>query len=411
METNQQTKTKTKAKTNHKTTTSANANAAVSPDQIRDLVPIKPRAFSIYPHPLPCFLDKDPQSKDEGIIFIKLQKCASSTIAAIVRDISKKYGKSLPKDDDGGFKNMKNTRNGANKSNQQCKHHSVHGYAFNLAKITQRKKDKSFLFTFLREPTDRFISDFFYHGISKSNHYAQPSLDNFLHFSNELMQNFTGYGGYEFPYLLTDKQHVPPFSPEYMFWNPAEPSLVQNPTLLVKRVEGILEEFDFIGLVSRIDESLVALGFILNLPLVDLLHVKSKKTSGNYDYNARLNTCFQSVKSRPTEDMKVYFESKEWKAKIAGDDLLFHAANLSLNRTIEMIGKEKFGAKLQEYNELKDIMFELCGSAVCSTNKCSLTGEVVKKNPKCSAQNCAAVAWNKFVKQKGLKKELAVAPV
>jgi hypothetical protein len=34
------------------------------------------------------------------------------------------------------------------------------------------------------------------------------------------------------------------------------------------------------------------------------------------------------VQSRSTEDMKVYFESEEWKAKIAGDDLLFHAANL-----------------------------------------------------------------------------------
>jgi len=52
------------------------------------------------------------------------------------------------------------------------------------------------------------------------------------------------------------------------------------------------------------------------------------------------------VNSRPTEDMKVYFESEEWKAKIAGDDSLFHAANLSLDRTIELIVKEKFGAKL-----------------------------------------------------------------
>ena len=65
-----QSKTKTKKKTKKKTYQTT-ATAAISPDQIRDL-PIKPRAFSIYPHPFPCFLDQDPMSKDEGIIFIKV---------------------------------------------------------------------------------------------------------------------------------------------------------------------------------------------------------------------------------------------------------------------------------------------------------------------------------------------------
>jgi hypothetical protein len=41
--------------------------------------------------------------------------------------------------------------------------------------------------------------------------------------------------------------------------------------------------------------------------------------------------------------MKNYFCSKEWRAKIAGDDLLYKAVNQSLDKTIEQVGRELIG--------------------------------------------------------------------
>jgi len=199
----------------------------ITPDQMQDR-PITPRTFPIYPHPLPCYLDQDPDSKDEGFIYIKLQKCASSTIRKILLALTAKYGRKhhLLLDKERNSKNY-----------QKCKSHHRHGFAFRLLpKLTNRKKDRSFLFTFIREPTDRFISDFYYHGVSKSHTFNVddgPSvLKGFRQFVWEKVGGFPGYGGYMFPYLLTEEEFVPPISPDNLFWDPLVPALVQNPSLL-----------------------------------------------------------------------------------------------------------------------------------------------------------------------------------
>ena len=347
---------------------------AITPREIQDMH-ITPRAYPLNNN-FPCVEDDNPELKDAGFLFIKLQKCASSTVANIVKRISKKYGK----------KNLK--------KGEACKVHCTHGFAFNLPNIHKRRRAKSFLFTFIREPTDRFVSDFFYHGVSKEK--MNPSLANFTTFVDKSMLAFKGLGGYEFPYILTDKAMVPPQTAEYTFWNPNHPNVVQNPLLLKERVEYILHDFDFIGISGRMDESLVAFALLLKIPLTDVLYQASRRVSGGYDFNKPTGECFKMMKSTTTVDMKKYFDTVEWKAKIAGDDLLYRAANANLDKTILVsIGKEKFKKKLKMYREVKNIMDGVCGDADCGI--CTATGEIRTRSgidPRCDINKCIANAMS-----------------
>ena len=47
-------------------------------------------------------------------------------------------------------------------------------------------------------------------------------------------------------------------------------------------VADILDDYNFIGTVRRLDESLILLGFLLGLNAADLLYLSSK-TNGGYD--------------------------------------------------------------------------------------------------------------------------------
>jgi hypothetical protein len=354
----------------------------ISPQKFQEM-DIKVRSYPMWAHDFPCVYDFTPESKDTGFIFIKLHKCASTTVARIIRRISAIYGRK--------HKHLAN-------QDFKCKLHSKHGFAFGLQNIQHRKRNQTYLFTFIREPTERFISDFFYHGVSKN--HTTPSFANFTKFVDFKTEEFRGLGGYEFPYLLTDRSVVPPQTEEYIFWNPRQPESVQTPGLLRKRVEHIIHDYDFIGVTSRMDESLVAFSMLLKMPLANVIYLHPRKVSGNYEYDKKRQICFKIQKSALTDDMKEYLDSDGWKAKIAGDNLLFKAANLSLDQTIEnIIGKDIFDRKLEMYRRMMKAIQNVCGGEDCDDQKCTSTGELREKDlrprdPKCNIDNCLKAAFS-----------------
>ena len=328
---------------------------------------ITPRYFPLWNHAFPCVIDENPGSVSEGLIYVKLPKCASTTVAEIVRYISKKYGEQMLEDQ------------------SRCKEHSTHAPTFELPGIMQRKPDKSFLFTFVREPTERFVSDFFYHRVSKRN--ESISLQHFTSYNEIRMRKFKGLGGYQFPYLLTDNNLT-----KYSFWNPNQPTVIQNHLLLKDKVEEVLQDFNFIGISgSRLDESLVVLSILLKISFKDMLYLHNRRESGGYSHGRVENRCFKILKRNTTEAMQEYLRSKKWKAKIFGDELLYRAANDSLDKTIEVIGRGLVEMRLREYKDFKNRMDIACGDADCGL--CSNIGGLrddlfTKQNPKCHLSYC-----------------------
>jgi len=90
------------------------------------------KSYSRYEYDFPCATTNETQN-GEGIIFIKVHKCASTTVAKLVREIANKRGR--------------------------CGYHNKHGPAHTLD-LKNRKRSKSYLFTFLRHPSSRYVSQF-----------------------------------------------------------------------------------------------------------------------------------------------------------------------------------------------------------------------------------------------------------
>lgn len=320
---------------------------------------LRPKVFKLFPYEIPCVSDNNTKSFDTGLIYIKIQKCSSTTVASIFRKLMTKIGKTkqIP---------------------IKCKSHTKHGFAWTLPSLKKRDKQHSFLFTFVREPTSRSVSDFFYHGISKSGN-CENNLQDFKKFQDHITMNFPGYGGYMLPYLFLDEQFVPPLDEKYLFWNPDEPNIVQNHELLEKRVEYILDSYDFIGLTERFDESLVALSLILNIEIWDILHRQELRSSGSWDFDSNHNKCFHMHKSDPADDIKSYLASAEWNARMAGDKLLYKSVNASLDFTISYLKSNHgnaFDHRLEIYHKMMHLTKEECGNLNCS--HCSSTGDIIQ---------------------------------
>lgn len=340
-------------------------------------IPLKSRVYPMYKHPFPCILVNDDKhsSLETGITFIKIHKCGSTTVADIVSS----------------WRNVFSNKQNITSPTMHCKAYFHHMMAYKLHGLAHRQKEKSFLFTFIREPTERFKSDFYYHGISKAKRYDNASLENFQHFAQSQLEKRTRYGGYMMHFMTMDNSTLPSFQNKFAFWNPEQPNYIQNSNVLLRHVESLIQEYDFIGIMSRMDESLVVLSMILDIPMKHVLYL-NRRQSGSFDYDFLRNQCFFVEKPKASHELEQYLKSDEWYSKNAGDFLLYRAAHESLDRTIDSLGRSGFEEKLKLFKELKAQMGLIC-DVNCS--RCTDKGEVrdksVKQNPKCSLQACAEV--------------------
>lgn len=213
--------------------------------------------------------------------------------------------------------------------------------------MTKRDKTTSYLLTFIRDPTERAISDYYYHIVTRKGEI--PTLKNFKESDARMKQLKTrGLGGYQLTYILPEQNFT-----EYTFWNENEPSLVQNPELLVSQVATVVDNYDFIGVAEKLDESLVVLSFLLNLTVEEISSTMSARVSGSYIDLATEKRCVKIVKPKITMKMKEYFKSMAWKAQIVGDSLLHKLSLERLEYAIDhVIGRQKFEERLVKYNYL-----------------------------------------------------------
>jgi len=125
----------------------------------------------------------------------------------------------------------------------------------------------------------------------------------------------------------------------------------------------ILNNYDFLGIVERFDESLVALRLLLGLDAGDILYVSAKKSGG---YHHQYGRCFKIPKSKTnywnTAKKEKYFTSYNWTNKITPLNEFYDAVNKSLDLTIQRIGRDKFGKALKEHLDLISLADKVCSS-------------------------------------------------
>jgi len=312
-------------------------------------------------------------SSPTGLLFVKVPKTASSVISGVAERIARKYGKDgkcLVKD-------------------EHKDRYLFHG----------RDKEKSFMCGSIREPTSRALSRVFFNHVSR--HHEEPTDDNvieWLHNNGTQMGSVSkGKGGFQLNYM---SMHNITARSAY---KEVDGEKVLNLESIEKNAKVIMDDYDYIILNERLDESLVAMAILLDLSLGDILYLPSK-VSGGYYHDGK--GCVKTAKSFVTPAVSQYLSSKEWHQEIYGDVLLHSVINKSLDLTIEMIGKEHFEKQYNEYTRLKNLAGELCSAT--AIYPCSADGVHQGKESRESCYNkdwgCGYPCLDQFVHNETKKK-------
>jgi len=136
---------------------------------------VKSKAFDPWPTDiaLPCYPSEDDWKKlgnapaEEGFIFVKPYKTGSSTCSGV---------------------NLRIARNVARRQNKEfnmCKSRFDHTWA--NRKYAGRIPEKTFLWSIVREPTSRVVSQFYHFEVSRDK--VEPSDENFINYTRNGPQN------------------------------------------------------------------------------------------------------------------------------------------------------------------------------------------------------------------------------
>jgi hypothetical protein len=321
-----------------------------------------------------------------GLLMVKVPKSASSTAAAVTLRIREE---------------LKNRT----ASSQVCRVEYDHRLAAEYAKAPVAQR---FLWTSIRDPTKRAMSRIFFTDVSYKN--QEPTDDIVLQGLTRQHHKFgavsPGQGGFQVKY--TTLQSIL----EMSAWNEQNRTILQKPERVALSVKRIVDTYGFMALVERMDESLVLLSMLLNIPLTDVLISSSSKVAGS-SYFMRFGKCVKLAKAFQSPAVKEYLRSKEWLAQNYGDTLLHMTVNKSLDMTIDQsIGRSAFQRKLTEYKRLKELDLEKC--APNTILPCSKDGvnQVGPSRHNCYAEDygCGYPCINQMLKDDSLhtKAERAV---
>jgi hypothetical protein len=277
-----------------------------------------------------CLGQKARHPNKEGLILVKVPKAASSTSAGVALRIANRH----------------------NCHALQWQHKPGTSYA-------KRYPKKSFLFTSVRDPASRVLSYLFFMEISIGGvpYSDEWMLDRLKHFSGRYGSIEDGQGGFTMQFAALEP--IPHFSA----WSPQHRTRVVDAAAVRARVQSMLEGYDFILVVDRLDESLVAMSLLLDIDVGDIL-VTSSKVGGSFFYDPPRNRCVSLTKSFTSPAVQAYLDSDDWKAQNYGDYLLHAAANRSLDLTIERLGAERFKAALHRYRQLQQLEKQVCADHV-----------------------------------------------
>eukprot|EP00588_Corethron_pennatum_P007025 CAMPEP_0194291382 /NCGR_PEP_ID=MMETSP0169-20130528/43246_1 /TAXON_ID=218684 /ORGANISM="Corethron pennatum, Strain L29A3" /LENGTH=333 /DNA_ID=CAMNT_0039039245 /DNA_START=93 /DNA_END=1094 /DNA_ORIENTATION=+ len=322
-----------------------------------------------------------------GILYPRNPKSASSTLVGVLGRIITKYGGRL---------------NGKDGAVGRCrvKHDHINGKMYGT-----RDRRKSFLLTSIRDPTARAISRVFF---SRVAHGGKEPTDKMVlssllnHRDGQRGTVGPGLGGFQVFYTSPTKVE------EYTFYDKEgyrkESTAVLRPDLLLDYVNNIVDNYDFIVVSDRIDESLVALQFIMGLDSDDILYSSSKASGGYvvFDMPKGDYECKKVPKSFISDAVRKFLDSHVWTAMNYGDIMLHAAAERSLNLTIETIGRERFKKALETFRALKREAELVCAPHI--TLPCSAEGilqqEKAKENCFYKDMGCGNPCFNKFMANK-----------
>jgi hypothetical protein len=321
-----------------------------------------------------------------GLILVKVHKAASSTLAGVNLRIAHHVGARQLR------KTTTTTGNISTSSKQKkragvavCPSREVH----EDSRVYHNRDPKiSFMYTSIRDPAQRAMSWVFYtmsnQGVKMTDEAVLRRLQARQHFVKGGINpkaRFMNEAGAQVGYMHTGNHLQTPL------WDgQANPNKVQNLVIAQRRVNEVLQQYDFIVIVERIQESLVVLQLLLGLKTTDILYLSSK-LSGDYAYNFKPNPgCHKLTKAAISPAVDAYLSSPLWYTQNYQDYLLYKAANTSLELTIDNLGRKRFNEALAVYQQM---MRDAKGCESEAIFPCNSDGLHILKNE----TNCYQSDW------------------
>ena len=304
-----------------------------------------------------------------GFIFTKTFKTGSSTAAGVHLRIAiheaKRRRKIMQQQSSGGNNETDIT---------MCDVRFKHKPAPQLFQYGKAEPEHSFVWTVLREPTIRYISHFFFFyvsrkGVQPTDALFQSKIQPFhygKYISMQPMKRRVSGGSRRLDESdEADDETNSDEDPDGASRdeddddigvdddNEQTESNELTDQYLRNFYNQILQDYHFIALTERWDESMVVLAMMLQIPLSDVLYTKAKG-SGRWD-----DHCYFSIPSFVSSGMKEYFYSETYQKLVHWDYQLYLAANRSLDLTIKSLGP-KFDENLQTFRQLREKSAEIC---------------------------------------------------
>lgn len=308
------------------------------------------------------------RSTGGGLILIKVPKSASSTAAAVVLRIHDLHQCHPVSWEHGRAADKMMTMNATTTEAVAAGVFSTTNNA-----LQRHYTNNRFLLAPVRTPESRALSSVYFFQVSfhrfKNNNKRSPA-DNFI--------------------LKHVAQTKPNFITDYMRLGDVDNNNNANTTLgLQQYVREIMDAYDFMMVADRMDESLVVLSLLTDLPVTTVLTMSSKQAAGkNNSWYYTGKRCVSLSPPMPTAAVVTYFSSDEWKWTHAADRLLYAAANRSLDQTIAALGgsggggggdssSSAFQSALTEYRRLQMLVHDACQNETyfpCSSDSSGETG-------------------------------------
>jgi hypothetical protein len=274
-------------------------------------------------------LEKDQGAR--GLIYIKTYKASSSTLEGISLSIAHNVARRIQNSSSSG-------------SGRPCIHYNRH--IFQDFGQLQYRTAPSLLWTMIRHPMKRDLSCYYFFHVSRKPNVTVTDDD------SKLIGTIEEYKSFQTRYLLP--WETDPFKKDDGFMTTTRPK-----NAISQMQHSIMDEYDFIGLVERMDESLAIMVLLWGLEPTDVI-VLSAKQSGGYDDGGGIKgRCNKIVKPPPASPrLEEYMKTQH--PIHHTDYLLWDAVNLSLDRTIQTLGKERVQQVVEQIRFLKRLAERSC---------------------------------------------------
>ena len=223
-----------------------------------------------------------------------------------------------------------------------CKHRTNHGFGVKYG-FDKRKKEHSFLTTIIRDPTSRAISRFFHFDVT-----VGQKVPTDVMFQRKLLEGHGYNPTVREINLRSDKYKLPRADQtDYDFSGV---------------VQGILEDYDLVVVLERLDECLVLMKEILGLTIHEILYLKAR-SGGAFSNGPNERPCVYIHPSFVTPGMDDFFRNDtRWKARVYGDEMLVKAAYHSIDKTIDSLfeTRQDFEKELDRYRQALAYAQEEC---------------------------------------------------